>query len=600
MKKNWSKLMALLLAVAMLAAMFAGCGSSSSAAESAAPAEEVTEEAPAEEEAAPAEEAVAEEEAAPADEAAPAEEAASAEEGAPAEEEAPVEEEAAPAENVTVDLPIVDEAVHYSCWMPVAPYVGSMIDLEDFSSEIAMVALINESTNVYIDFTAIAGGAVEEESFNLMIAGGDYTDIIGVMNYYSTGHEGAIDDEVIIDIYDELQELCPNYWNKLTSDDNAYMTMRTESGYMGCIAQMLKKKGTENQGMIIRKDWLEAAGMDTPTTVDEMEEYLLYCKENYGAYAYINYGGYDTDWGSMFNITPGGMNVIDGVVTSAYELDGMREYLETMNKWYEEGIFNDDFYNDTDITTVRTDMSMDLCSFVDASQEGMSNIYDMNPENTEMKLCAMAYPKAEGVDETHVGYESKLIKNSDTWAISTACTQDLEPLFGLINYLYSDEADLPYNWGTEGVTYTLDENGDPQWTDLVINNPDGLNFMFASYLYASGVGSVYFPGCYDMKKGFYSYDEDQMEAVDILANLTDGAYNMPSYVSLTTEEQVEYNGYATDLETYADGEILKFIMGDKSMDEYDAFVEELYTFGLQEMIDIYQVAYDRAQEALNA
>ena len=587
------KLLSVMLVLAMVLCMMAGCGNSAASAA-------------AEETSAAAESAAAEAEEAPAAEAeeapaAEAEEAPAAEEGSAAEEAAPAEEEAsAEFQNVTVELPIVDEPVHYSCWMPVAPYVGSMINLEDFSDEIAMVALMNESTNVYIDFTAIAGGAVEEESFNLMIAGGDYTDIIGVMNYYPTGHEGAIDDDVIIDIYDYLEELAPNYWNRLTANTNAFMEMRTESGYMGCVAQLLKEAGMENQGMIIRKDWLEAAGMEVPTTADEMEAYLLYCKENYGAYAYLQYGGKDTDFGSMFNVTVGGMNVIDGQVVSAYDLDGSRQYFETMNKWYEEGIFNDDFYNDTDVTTVRTDMANDLCSFVDGSQEGMSNIYDMNPDNTAMKLCAMAYPKAEGVDETHVGQESKLIKNSDTWAISTACTEDLEPLFGLINYLYSDEADLPYNWGTEGVTYTLDENGDPQWTDLVINNEDGLNFMFASYLYASGVGSVYFPGRYDMKKGFYSYNEDQMEAVDILANLTDGAYNMPSYVSLTTDEQLEYNSYATDLETYADAEILKFIMGDRSMDTYDDFVQDLYDMGLQEMLDIYQTAYDRAQEALAA
>ena len=580
MKMNRSKLLALLLALALMLGMLAGCGSTASS----APAEEASSAAePAETEAA---------EPAPEADEAPT---APVEEGSAAPEEVA---EAEPAGNVTVELPIVEEAVHYSCWMPVAPYVSTMISLEEFSDKIAMVSMMNEMTNVYIDFNAIAGGFVEEESFNLMIAGGDYTDIIGVMNYYPTGHEGAIDDEIIIDIYDYLEELCPNYWNKLTANTSAYMEMRTESGYMGCVAQLLKEAGMENMGMIIRKDWLEAAGMDAPATADEMEEYLLYCKENYDAYAYLQYEGKDTDFGSMFNVTPGGMNVIDGEVVSAYTLDGMKDYLETMNKWYKEGIFNDDFYNDTDITTVRTDMSMDLCSFVDGSQEGMSNIYDMNPENTAMKLMAIPYPKADGVDEIHVGYESKLIKNSDTWAISTACDKDLEPLFGLINYLYSDEADLPYNWGTEGVTYTLDENGDPQWTDLVINNEEGLNFMFASYLYASGVGSVYFPGCYDMKKGFYSYNEDQLEAVNILANLTDGAYNMPAYVSLTTDEQVEYNGFATDLETYADAEILKFIMGDNSMDQYDAFVDELYNYGLQEMIDIYQVAYDRAQEAL--
>lgn len=586
MKKNSMKLLALLLALVLALGMLAGCGGSAStpADESTAPADQA--EAPADAEAPAAPEAPA-----PADS---AEEGSAAESGVLA--ETPVETGEIVLEEVA--LPIVEDEVHYTCWMPMAPYVGEFIDLENFSRDIAMVKMINEATNVYIDFQAVAGGFGEAEKFNLMIASDDYTDIIGIMSNYSTGIEGAIDDEVIIDIYDDLEEYAPNYWKLLTSSDAAYMNMRTESGYMGCIAQLLKKAGTENQGMIIRKDWLNAAGLSVPTTLDEMEEYLTYCKDNYGAYAYLQYEGLDTDWGAAFNISPGAFNVFDGEIVHSYTTDAFKDYLAKMNDWYQKGLFNDDFYNDTDITTVRTDMANDLCSFVDGSAEGMSNIFDMNPGNTAMELTAMHYPKADGVDEVHVGYMSELIKNADTWAISTACGDHL-PLIQLINWLYSEEGQLVYNWGEEGVSFEYDADGNPQWTDLVVNNPEGLNFMFASYLYATGVGSVYFPGVYDMEKGFYSYTPDQLEAVNILADLTDGAYALPRYVTLTTDETIEYNSYATDMETYADAEILKFIMGDRSLDDVDAFVDTLYDMGLQEMTDLYQTAYDRAQVALD-
>lgn len=586
MKKN--KILALVLTAALSLGLLAGCGGNTASAEKPdSTPTEASGKAPEQQTEAPE---------VPAD--------VSAEENSVAESaaEAAVEPEGLQ----VVELPIEEEAVHYSCWMPVAPYVSTMMNLEDFSEQVAMVKMINEATNVYIDFNAVAGGFVEQESFNLMIAGGDYTDIIGVMNYYgsssgasagSAGHEKAIEDGIIIDLYDDLKEYAPNYWNILTSDDNAYMTMRTQSGYMGCIAQLLKKAGTENQGMIVRKDWLEASGVGSLDTMDQYEQYLTYCKDNYGAYAYLQYEGLDTDWGSAFNITPGAFNVVDGKVVHSFTTDAFKDYLTKMNDWYKKGLFNDDFYNDTDITTVRTDMANDLCSFVDGSAEGMSNIFDMNPENASMELKATAYPKADGVDEIHVGFESKLIKNSDTWAISTACDDPI-PLLKLVNWLYSEEGQQMYNWGEEGVAFEYDENGQPQWTDLVVNNPDGLNFMFASYLYATGVGSVYFPGVYDMEKGFYSYNDDQLEAVDTLASLTDGANNMPAYVSLDNAEQDRYNSVATDLDTYAKGMILKFILGDEPMSNYQAFLDTCMDMGLQQMTDIYQGAYDRGQTAL--
>lgn len=580
MKKNCFKLLALLLTLVMATGMLAGCGGDTASSVSSAPTEEkasVSEKAPETE--------------------APEE---------PSVEEASVVEEVAAPEgfvNQVVDLPVVEDEVHYTCWMPVAPYVSTMMNLDDFSTQVAMVKAINEATNVYIDFNAIAGGAVEEEAFNLMIAADDYMDIIGVMNYYSSarnsaGHEKAIEDGVIIDIKDLLEEYAPNYYNRLKENDNAYMTMLTPSGMMGCIGQMLKVAGTENQGMIVRKDWFEASGVEALDTVDQFEEYLTFCKDTYGAYAYLNYQGVDTNFAACFN-TAGEYVVKDGKVVHPYNTEEFRNYLTKMNDWYKKGLFNDDFYNDTDLTTVRNDMANDLCSFVEGSAEGMSNIFDMNPDNTAMELMAIKYPKAEGVDEIHVGYEGSLLKNADTWAVSTACG-DPVPLMKLVNWLYSDEADLMYNWGEENVTYTMDAEGNPQWTDLVINNPDGLNFMFASYLYASGVGSVYFPGIYDMSKGFYSYNDDMLEAVETLSVLTDGAWNMPKYATLNTEETEEYTSYSTDLETYAEGMILKFVLGDEPMENFDAFVNTCKEMGLDRMTELYQDAYDRGADLLNA
>ncbi len=243
------------------------------------------------------------------------------------------------------------------------------------------------------------------------------------------------------------------------------------------------------------------AGVSTLGTLHDLETYLTYCAETYGAYGYLQYEGNDTDIGSAFNISPGSFNVVDGEVIHSYTTEAYQDYLATIADWYAKGLFNDDFYNDTDVGTVRTDMANDLCSLVDGSAGTLTSIYEDNPDNEDMVLAGISYVLADGVEETHVGYTSSLIKNSDTWSISTACG-DYTALLELVNYLYSEEGQLVYNWGTEGVSYTLDENGDPQWTDLVINNSDGLNFMFASYYYATGVGSVYFPGCYDMEMGY--------------------------------------------------------------------------------------------------
>ncbi len=72
-----------------------------------------------------------------------------------------------------------------------------------------------------------------------------------------------------------------------------------------------------------------------------------------------------------------------------------------------------------------------------------------------------------------------MMKDNDNWAFSADCA-DIDPLLDLVEYLFSDDACLLTNYGVEDVTYTLDSEGKPRYTDLIVNNPDGLSYFFAS------------------------------------------------------------------------------------------------------------------------
>ena len=69
---------------------------------------------------------------------------------------------------------------------------------------------------------------------------------------------------------------------------------------------------------------------------------------------------------------------------------------------------------------------------------------------------------------------------------------------------------------------------------------------------------------------------------------------------MTTDETAKYVSIESDLSTYLDSRILEFITGSADVDgEWDAFVDTLYSMGLQDMIDLKQDAYDRAVERVN-
>ena len=63
------------------------------------------------------------------------------------------------------------------------------------------------------------------------------------------------------------------------------------------------------------------------------------------------------------------------------------------------------------------------------------------------------------------------------------------------------------------------------------------------------------------------------------------------------EESQEYNRIYADNETYEDEHIVKFVVGDESLDEFDNFVSTLKQMGIEDCIAIEQAAYDRYLES---
>ena len=66
----------------------------------------------------------------------------------------------------------------------------------------------------------------------------------------------------------------------------------------------------------------------------------------------------------------------------------------------------------------------------------------------------------------------------------------------------------------------------------------------------------------------------------------------PAITYYTLEETAALTEYTSTIKTYAEGEIAKFIAGERDLDEYEAFVAELEDMGLRDWEAIYQKAYD--------
>ena len=96
-----------------------------------------------------------------------------------------------------------------------------------------------------------------------------------------------------------------------------------------------------------------------------------------------------------------------------------------------------------------------------------------------------------------------------------------------------------------------------------------------------------------MKRELRNYSQRQWDAIELWNTDRDPDYMMPYYNMFTAEESQELNDIQNDIVIYVKECINKFVIGEKSLDEWDDYVARVESMGIEDALAIYQKAYDR-------
>lgn len=499
-----------------------------------------------------------------------------------------------------VDLPLFEETRTYTMWTMLPFFMNGLVS--DMSTDINNLALLQEYCNIKLEISTVADSAVSEQ-FNLMVSGGDYTDIISDgVSHYSKGYDAAITDEIIIDLYDFAQEYAPNYMYYLNTDPQLRAALITDNGCLPTLATIYKEAGCENGGILIRGDWLRELGMAEPQTYDELHEYIQTCISTYGGQGICIGSAMDANRGDDalysygYDLFAGGYNIIDGEVVYSYLNENYYDYLRMIADWYADGTIYSDFFNAQMGYTDKWFASGECCVNT-GTAANIATIESYRDPDYSYELLPINAPKVRADDELHFSWTDRFsrIKQQDSWAISTAC-QDPEGIMMVANFLFSEAGQLMYNYGDEGHSFEYDENGNPQYTELITNNPDGISYKDACYIYASAVASGHLPCIMDVRAGYYYFDASEWNVFDTFRTCdADGSYNMPNGVALNEAENEEYASISSDVTTYASTAVMQFILGQTELTEnsFAAFQDTIVSMGGERMEELYQAAYER-------
>lgn len=509
----------------------------------------------------------------------------------PASAEESIEEPAV--QRPVVSYPLFDDVTTFTLWTSNSPDLSEIIsDLNEY----LVFSQLEQATNVRWDATLVSFFSSDEQ-FQLMVASQDYTDVVcRAIDSYTGGTDQAIEEEFLIDVSDLIDENMPNLLDWFDKYPELRKQMTTVEGNIGGFPKFYQEPSDVNEGALIRLDWLEELGLESPKTYDDLHNVLTQFKEQKNASAPlvipVNTG---VQGNLLYGYNIDNYYQVDGQVRFGPMQPEFKEYLTMMNQWYNEGLLSDSFLTSQaevlmDFSTI---LSGDTGVWCGSGTQSITQLLSMAAESQpDMRITGMTNVTKDG-DTAHVGTESQIL-DSIMWSITTECS-DPAVIARYVDYLYSDAGILLANYGVEGETFHY-VDGKPVLTELVTNNPD-YSYNLALNIFTCDRQTPV-PFIIDEQKARNDYSEDQSNAVAVWNEATDGLYNIPRQgVNMTTKEQEGYNSIYSDIDTYMDETISKFVVGDLSLDQFDSFVQKLKDMGIEDCIAIEQTAYNRYLEA---
>ena len=466
----------------------------------------------------------------------------------------------------------------------------------DFS-EMAAIQTCMEQTNVTMNFTSISQDAYYEQ-FNLMLASGNYTDLVAIPEaFYPGGIEALVEDEICVDLTPYFETCLPDYYATAYAANDDYRALSTSDSGKVVTVWALSEEFT--YGTVIRQDLLEQVGMEVPATYDELDAVLHAFRNQLGLTAPTVM---TSNWANNFEFLSGGMGAAaySSVGEIAWQINaetkkveptiasqGYKDYITMLSGWWADGLIGD-----VSLTTVADPTPLNQAIY--SGQVGFWCGKRDSFNTTADELAPEGFDAVPIPDITKTGTEmipydrgGATKSNTGGLAVTSQCAYPEEAM-KVLNWFWTDEGVTASNFGEEGFSFEYDENGEPQFTDVINNNPDYSAFEamniylvfpdFPSYYPAQGIAMTFV--C-----------QKEVDAQTIWPS--NRSSELKYYGTLTVDESQRYAEVVSDISTLISESVSGFVVGDTPMSQWDAFVETLENMGLPEITAIKQDAYDR-------
>ena len=417
--------------------------------------------------------------------------------------------------------------------------------------------------------------------------------------YYNGGVAGLIADDVVQEIDPAmLEQYAPDYWTYINKP--IYMTeIKQLDGKMYYMAGHIFEENSPYRywrGLFYREDILKAIGREVPQTIDEFYDTLVAMKE-YGVETPFVFQG-KTDLREC--IKNGELTSAFGLVSaSEYQTDGKWHYgscepeykdvLAFLKKLYDEGLISVDYLSMEEATS-RAMFCNGNASVMYGNISRLNTYRASLPEGASMVGGYVIH----AVDQDHAMFSfADPMTTSDDITYISADSKNVELCMQFYNYLFTEEGNMLRNYGILGESYVIGENGKPEYTELITNNPDGhsMDGMARSY------GLINWPGIHNNSQLTCAI-QSQGVAYERWSD-TDHDTHVVVHTAVLDEYLDEYTDLWTDNDLYINECRAKFISGEMSIEnDFDTYLETLKSMNIDRVYEIKQITLDAHNAAL--
>ncbi|MBO0595463.1 extracellular solute-binding protein [Nesterenkonia sp. E16_7] len=183
---------------------------------------------------------------------------------------------------------------------------------------------------------------------------------------------------------------------------------------------------------------------------------------------------------------------------------------------------------------------------------------------------------------------------------STAEEDDFVALMQFLDWLYySDEGMEFAKWGVEDETYTVDDDGTRTLAENVNMhglNPEAEEELNVDYGYHNGVFLLAHGSSTELVQSML-----RDEVIEFRESMDDKELVPPAPARPLDELERERASISqTQLTDQVRTATAQFILGQRDIEDWDAFVAELESSGMAEFVDLHNEAYQRAQENIDS